>query len=213
MTLDRTLGSAHVRFTGRADGDMRADDRRRAAVDLPWTWLRQEHGREVVRVAQPGGAAGARADAAVTDQAGAALAVLTADCAPVALASAEGPVGVAHAGWAGLLAGVVPGAVDALRDLGASDVHALIGPCIHAECYEFAAEDLRRLSDRFGGLVATQTATGAPALDLRAAVRVALAEHGVDAVDDVEVCTGCAPGYFSWRARREHERQATVVWR
>lgn len=208
MTLDRRIGPAHVRFTNRADGDMRA-----TVPDLPWTWLRQEHGSEVVRVERPGDHAGARADAAVTGHPGLALAVLTADCAPVALASPDGPVGVAHAGWAGLLAGVVPSAVKALRDLGASDVQAVIGPCIHAECYEFGADDLRRLADRFGPQVAAETFAGTPALDLPAAVRAALAEQGVEHVDDVDVCTGCSPDYFSWRARKEHERQATVVWR
>lgn len=217
MTLDRRLGPAHVRFSGRADGDMRADAdaaaRRHAVVDLPWTTLRQEHGGGVVRVSRPGAAAGARADAAVTDQAGAALAVLTADCAPVALASAEGPLGVVHAGWAGLLADVVPGAVKALRDLGAADVRAVIGPCIHAECYEFGADELQCLTDRFGTQVAARTHAGAPALDLRAAVRTALSEEGVDDVDDVDVCTACSPDHFSWRARREPERQAAVVWR
>ena len=208
MTLERRIGPAHVRFTDRGDGDMR-----RSLLELPWTWLLQEHGREVVRVDRPGACAGARADAAVTNQPGAALAVLTADCAPVALASTEGPVGVAHAGWGGLLAGVIPSAVEALRDLGASDVHAVIGPCIHAECYEFGAEDLDRLIDRFGPDVAGSTAAGAPALDLQAAVRAALAEQGVEYVEDVGVCTGCSPDHFSWRARKEHGRQATVIWR
>src|SRR5438876_12396346 len=81
--------------------------RRRVVVDLRWTWLRQVHGDRVVTVSSPGAGAGSRADAAVTDQAGCALAVLTADCAPVALASPQGVLGVAHAGWRGLEAGVL----------------------------------------------------------------------------------------------------------
>src|SRR3954454_11031418 len=100
-----SLSSARVAFTGRAEGDMghggdavvnvRPDvaARRRAVVDLPWTWLRQVHGADVARVDRPGDKAGWRADAAVTAEAGCALAVLTADCAPVALASAEGVIG------------------------------------------------------------------------------------------------------------------------
>lgn len=225
MTVERRVGAATVRFTGRAEGDLghggiyvtsvREDvaARRRAVVDLPWTWLRQVHGDEVVRVKAPGGGAGTTADAAVTDQRGAALAVLTADCAPVVLASPQGAVGVVHAGWAGLLAGVVAGAVKELRDLGAVDVKAVLGPCIHAECYEFGHDNLVDLTDRYGPSVAARTASGAPALDLPAAVKVALAEQGIDEVDDVGICTACAAtGYYSWRARRETERQAAVVW-
>ncbi|MFP5316949.1 MAG: polyphenol oxidase family protein [Acidimicrobiia bacterium] len=225
MTIERRVGAATVRFTGRAEGDLGhggafvtsvRDDvaaRRRAVVDLPWTWLRQVHGDEVVRVDAPGAGAGATADAAVTDQRGAALAVLTADCAPVVLASSSGAVGVVHAGWAGLLAGVVAAAVKELRALGAQDLEAVLGPCIHAECYEFGLDNLVDLTDRYGPSVAARTAAGELALDLPAAVKVALVEQGIADVDDVGVCTACsATEYYSWRARRETERQATVVW-
>src|SRR5829696_3935526 len=89
-----SLSSANVAFTGRAEGDMghggdvvvevRTDvaARRRAVVDRPWTWLRQVHGADVVRVTGPGHGAGTTADAAVTAEPGTAIAVLTADCAP-----------------------------------------------------------------------------------------------------------------------------------
>src|SRR5674476_1670642 len=55
--------------------------------------------------------------------------------AAIALASAEGVCSAVHAGWRGLAAGVVEAAVTAMRDLGASDVTASLGPCIHAPCY------------------------------------------------------------------------------
>lgn len=218
------MGAATVRFTGRAEGDLghggayvtAVDDevaaRRRAVVDLPWTWLRQVHGDEVVRVEHPGGGAGSTADAAVTDGHGCALAVLTADCAPVVLVSPQGSVAVVHAGWAGLLAGVVATAVKELRSLGAQDISAVLGPCIRPECYEFGLDDLVDVTDRYGPSVAARTASGTPALDLPAAVRVALTEQGVDEVDDVGICTACSHDYYSWRARRETERQAAVVW-
>jgi copper oxidase (laccase) domain-containing protein len=149
-----SLSSATVAFTGRAEGDMGhggafvaevrpdVEARRRAVVDLPWTWLRQVHGATVVRVGAPGGGAGTRADAAVTDRPGCAIAVLTADCAPVALASDEGVIGVAHAGWRGLAAGVIEATVDEMRALGATRIFAAVGPCIRAGCYEFGPAEL-----------------------------------------------------------------------
>ena len=79
--------------------------RQRLLADAPWTWLRQVHGHRVVVVEHPGDCRAEEADAAVTACAGAALVVLTADCAPVGLASPEGIVGVVHAGWRGLMAG------------------------------------------------------------------------------------------------------------
>jgi len=219
------LGPAFVRFTGRADGDMGHGGeyvvevkppvaaRRRAVVELPWTWLRQVHGSEVVHVRSPGDGAGSRADAAVTDAAGCAVAVLVADCAPVALASSEGVVGVAHAGWMGLMAGVLERTVERMRALGATDVRAVLGPCIRPDCYEFGTEPLDRLAARLGDGVRGLTAMGTPAFDVPRAVGAALAGVGVVEVADVGQCTACDPNYFSWRARREPERQAVVAWR
>ena len=221
----RRVGDANVVFTTRADGDLghgggyvhavRSDveARRRAVVDLPWTWLRQVHGDRVVEVGEPGGACGERADAAITDRAGCALAILTADCAPVALVAPEGVIAAVHAGWRGLAGGVLERTVEAMRARGATDVRAQLGPCIHAECYEFGATDLDRVAQRLGDGVRATTRRGAPALDVPAGVRAALGRVGVDELDDVGVCTACSPAHFSHRARRELARQALVVWR
>jgi hypothetical protein len=189
--------------------------RRRAVVDLPWTWLRQVHGADVVRVHGPGDAAGARADAVVTAETGCAVAVLTADCAPVALASAEGVIGLAHAGWRGVAAGVIDATVGEMRALGATTIEAVIGPCIHPECYAFGPDRLDEVAAVLGDGVRATTAAGRPALDLPAAVRAALVAAGVDpgAISDVGTCTACSPHYFSWRARAELQRQAAVIWR
>ena len=227
MTTVALPGGARARFTDRADGDMghggafvhevspRVAARRRAVLDRPWTWLRQVHGDTVVTVGSPGQGAGARADAAVSAHPGCALAVLTADCAPVALAAPEGVIGAAHAGWAGLVAGVLERTVEAMAALGASEVAAVVGPCIEARCYEFGAGDLERVAAAVGPEVRARTSDGRPALDLVAGVRAALARAGVRQVEHLAMCTACTPGpgYWSWRARREQQRQAVVVWR
>lgn len=214
-------------FTGRAEGDLghggrRVDPgaldpavvaRRAAVCPLPWTWLRQVHGAGVVVVRAPGEHAGAVADAAVTRTPGCAIAVLTADCAPVALVGEGGVVGVAHAGWRGLVAGVIWRTVEAMAALGAGRISATVGPCIHPECYEFGPSDLDAVAARLGDAVRATTADGRPALDLPAAVRAALAAAGVQAVSFTGGCTACRPDrWFSHRARRETARQAVVAW-
>jgi YfiH family protein len=220
------LGRAAVRFTDRSAGDLgnggllvRADDvdpevteRRRAVLDRPWSWLRQVHGSRAVVVESPGGAAGDEADAAVTDHPQAALVVLTADCAPVALSSPEGVIAAVHAGWRGLLAGVVESAVETMRGLGATDIEAALGPCIHAECYQFSASDLDLVANRLGRGVRGSTRAGEPALDVPAAVGAALERAGARLVHDEGICTACSTSHFSHRARGDVERQATVVW-
>ncbi|HTW10919.1 MAG TPA: polyphenol oxidase family protein [Acidimicrobiales bacterium] len=180
---------------------------------VPWTWLRQVHRARVVLVEEPGSCRGVEADAAVTRCPGAALAVLTADCAPVVLASREGVLGVAHAGWRGLLAGVVEATVAAMRALGAGDVSAALGPCVRPHAYPFSAPDLEMLEDRFGPGVAARDEGGHAALDLPAAVRAALDEAGAALVADSGVCTHCSAEHWSWRARADRGRQATVAWR
>lgn len=195
-------------------GSPGAGARRKALVDAPWSLLRQVHGADVVTVEGPGDRAGESGDGLVTACVGAPLAVLTADCAPVAFTSPQGVVGVAHAGWRGLLAGIVEATVEAMRALGAGEVEALLGPCIGPECYDFGAGDLRAVADRLGPSVVSQSCSGHPALDLAAAVRAACREAGARLLSVAADCTACAPGprYWSWRARRDEQRQATVVW-
>ena len=223
LALAVALPSGHtagVRFTSAADGDLAVgqpaellDERRRDVVPLPWTWLRQEHGRRVVSVGAPGAAAGTHADAAVTAVPGAALAVHTADCPPVALIADEGVVAAVHAGWRGLAAGVVEAAVDAMRRAGAVRVRAVIGPCIHPCCYEFGAADLDRVAVRYGDGVRATTSGGRPALDMPTAVASALQTAGAEIMRTSPACTGCSvPAMFSHRARGDTARHAMVVW-
>jgi len=127
----------------RADGDFAVtagprpgpdrDARRRALVDLPWVEVHQVHGARVAEVGDRADAVdGTEADALVTARPGVVLAVRTADCAPVFLAGAGGgPVGVAHAGWMGIEAGVIEATVAVLRALGATGIEARIGWWMH----------------------------------------------------------------------------------
>lgn len=211
-------GDTRVVCTGWAQGDMAGtgpvvDRRRRAVVDVPWTVLSQVHGARVVMVDEPGGSAGEPADAAVTGCAGAAVAVLTADCAPVALASPEGLLGVAHAGWKGLRAGVVEATVQSMRRMGATRVEAVLGPCIHPCCYTFGEDELLEMESRLGRHLRAQDRQGRPSLDLPAGVRSALHAAGATLVGEAGICTSCTDGLWSWRNGRSPRRQATVAWR
>jgi hypothetical protein len=196
-----------------------AENRARFASSLPglpvdpaeWVWLRQVHGTEVM-VADAPVASPPEADAAVTRHPGLPLVVLTADCAPIALVG-EGAVGVVHAGWPGLEQGVIERAVDALRDLTPGPVRAVLGPCVHPDRYEFGPDLLERLVARLGPSVASRTAAGAPALDIPAAVRIALGRAGVEELDDVGVCTATSPDHFSYRRDGVTGRQAVLVVR
>lgn len=215
--------AVELRATSRADGDLAVDGpvstlaaRRAAVVDRPWVWLRQVHGSEVVVVGDgddPAALAGRQADGAVTARTDVALVVHGADCGILGLWSPEGVVGVAHAGWRGVEAGVIGAVADAMRQLGASELTAVAGPCIGPECYEFGTEELDRLTRVLGPGVRATTAWGTPALDLPGAIAGALQRAGVRQAAPPQPCTACAAAeHWSFRARGERERQALVAW-
>jgi YfiH family protein len=181
-------------------------------VDAPWTWLHQVHGSRVVVVDRPGARRAEEADAAVTARAGAALVIRTADCAPVGLGSPEGVVAAVHAGWRGLMAGVMENAVEVMRSLGATEVTGAVGPCIAPHAYRFSTPDLEEVAARYGHSVVATDDYGYPALDMAETVRAALDQAGAALVANAEVCTHCSGDHWSWRARRDSGRQATVVW-
>lgn len=161
-------------------------------------------------VTEPGEHAGVAADAIVTATPGAVVAVHTADCAPVLL-DGGGAVGVAHAGWRGLTAGVIEATVAAMDDLGHRPTTARLGPCIRTRCYEFGGAELDEVEAAYGPAVRGTTAWGTPALDLAAGVRTACERLGV-ALDDDGTCTACSPRHWSHRARADTARQALVAW-
>ena len=179
------------------------------------TVLKQVHGRRVLKVEQPGDHLGTSADAAWTTMPGATLAVRTADCVPVALyghdASGRAAVAAIHAGWRGLLAGVVEAALGELADHGFGHLRAIVGPHICSSHYEFGADDLAQAMAALGSGVAGTTAWGTPSLDLGEGTRLALRRGR--AVVDAELgrCTASDARYFSHRSRAEQGRTALLV--
>lgn len=120
--------------------------RLRALLPAPPVWLDQVHGASVldadVHVLGPSGEP-AVADAAVTTARHTVLAIMTADCLPVVVASVDGKaLGAAHAGWRGLQAGVLEAMMAALerKHPAAPAWRAWIGPAIGQDGFEVGAD-------------------------------------------------------------------------
>ena len=108
--------------------------------------VHQIHSPTAVFVYAPWSGERPQADALVTKTPGLAVSVLTADCAPVLMIDAEaGVIAAAHAGWKGAIGGVLESTVALMREHGATQISAAIGPCIHQRSYEVGAE----FRDRF----------------------------------------------------------------
>lgn len=200
------------------DDDALARNRRRLAaafgVDELVT-MRQVHGADV-HVVRDRPDEPPTCDALVTDVPGIALCVRVGDCVPVVLAdAAAGVVGVAHAGRPGVVAGVVPAVVRAMRDLGAGDIAGWLGPHVCGGCYEVPADLRAAVAEREPAAFACTT-WGTPSLDLGAAVRAQLLRSGcgpvADCPDGAPLCTIESTDLFSYRRQGPASgRQAGLV--
>ena len=112
-----------------------------AALERPVQWLQQVHGTEVVAVSAVRSDPGMEpvADAAWSVSDAVALAVLTADCVPVVVVTADRAVAVIHAGWRGMVDGVIEATLAAMP-AGDAPIWAWVGPCIGHQAYEVGEE-------------------------------------------------------------------------
>ncbi|MBB4682808.1 peptidoglycan editing factor PgeF [Amycolatopsis jiangsuensis] len=199
-------------------GDVYAN-RKRLAAELGLTeqrlaWMEQVHGRTATVVDGSETAAAEATDALVTDRPGLALVVLVADCVPVLLADPEAGVAAAvHAGRVGARVGVVPAAIEAMRDLGADParVEALLGPAICGECYEVPAAMAADVERHLPGST-SRTRTGSTGLDLRAGLWRQLAGLGVGRIGADPRCTAEDKTLFSYRRDGTTGRIAGITW-
>lgn len=161
--------------------------------------MRQVHGSAVDVVDdRHGGGLPPEADGMVATDPTIVLLVRVADCVPVLLADADaGVIGVAHAGRPGMLAGVAPATVAAMRRLGAERITAWLGPHVCGACYEVPAAMQEDAVAQVPQSRAT-TSWGTPALDIGAGVRAQLEAVDV-AVVDVATCTRESPDLYSYR--------------
>jgi len=179
----------------------------------------QVHGADVAEVDSTAIGAGFRhpdgafpaTDALATGRRGVALAVLVADCVPVAMAAPRtGRVAVVHAGWRGIAAGVVQRALNGFA--GATDLRAAIGPAIGPDHYEVGADVIDALEAAGPVRVAGRTAGGRRLVDLSSTVEAILREGGVRRIERAKECTACLPDrLFSHRRDGPTGRQAVVA--
>jgi copper oxidase (laccase) domain-containing protein len=135
------------------------------------------------------------------------VAVLVADCIPVAIVGSSRSA-VAHAGWRGLVSGVLE---EALKILDDEAPRAWIGPGIGPCHFEVGPELPGRFAESYPD--APSFSVGGTHFDLPAATRWVLRSNGVEVSDDPVPCTYCDPSFYSYRRDGVTGRQAVVAWR
>jgi YfiH family protein len=173
----------------------------------PIQFMNQVHGDEVVEVKSIGD--DPTCDALITTVPGIALAVMVADCIPLLLSSST-VVGAVHVGRRGLMNSVAVKAVDAMRKLGADQIHAQLGPSICGRCYEVPQELADEVVAKHPS-ASSLTNNLTPALDLPRALISDLVAHGVT-YEASTICTLENNEYFSYRRHNITGRNAGVVW-
>ena len=191
-----------------------ASNRQRLRATLPAepVWLEQVHGVAAVDAANGGNT---KADASYARQPGVVCAVLTADCLPVLFCDEGGQVvAAAHAGWRGLLAGVLEQTIAAMA-LPGSELLAFLGPAIGPRAFE-VGDEVRAAylaADPRAASAFQAAAVGKWYADLYALARQRLALQGVRRVFGGDWCTlSDARQFFSYRRDGRTGRMASMIW-
>lgn len=189
----------------------RAHVQQQIVSTYPPYWLTQVHGIRSIRY----GDEDRHADGVWTDQAEQPCVVLTADCLPVLLARCDGTaVGAFHAGWRGLLGGMLEVGVKQLAPAG-EPLSAWLGPAICQRCYQ-VGDEVRAAFIRHDALAAVAFSEDGPShwrMDLFALARQRLHAAGVIDISAERLCTSCQVGtFYSYRREGHTGRFATMIW-
>jgi YfiH family protein len=149
------------------------------------------------------------ADALVSGIPGVTLAVMVADCIPLLLISPQ-VVAAVHVGRRGLVNEIALKTLDLMREMGAQDISAIIGPAICGTCYEVSSEIFDEVVAQFP-LASSKTNSGTYALDLPKALTAALMSNGVKSITDQKLCTVENQELFSYRRDGVTGRQVGLV--
>lgn len=175
-------------------------------------WLQQVHGTRVVKAGQGKGLL--EADASYSDQAGVVCVVLTADCLPLVFTNAAGSViAAAHAGWRGLVAGVIERTVEAM---GSRDLLVWLGPAIGPERFEVGGEVRQVFLNKSSDFAVAfkQTRDDKWLADIYRLARITLGQQGIERIFGGDYCTVTeAERFYSYRRDGETGRMATLIWR
>jgi hypothetical protein len=176
-------------------------------------WLNQVHGNRVIMAQE--GPVTAAADGAIAVVAGRVCVAMTADCLPVLLCDRKGTrVGVAHAGWRGLVKGVLGAAVTAMQ-CAPEEIMAWLGPAIGPDAFEVGDEVRRAFLARSPatGRCFRPSPPGRWLADLYGLARLQLQSLGVGAIYGGGWCTCSDPErFFSYRRDGVTGRMATLIW-
>jgi YfiH family protein len=200
------------------DNDERVKKNRqmiKAMLDLPAepVWLNQIHSNLAVNAVKS--ASLSPADASFTCEPGIVCAVMTADCLPLLVCDTDGTqIAAIHAGWRGLLAGVISNTINAMQK---KDLLVWLGPAIGPDCFEISAEVRKAFLEKSPEFITAfkKQDNGTWLTDIYQLARIDLAALGIiDRVYGGNFCTVTEhERFYSYRRETQTGRMATLIWR
>jgi polyphenol oxidase len=175
-------------------------------------WLNQTHSNRAIKAIATDTLQ--QADASYTDQPGVVCAVMTADCLPLLVCSSDGTeIAAIHAGWRGLLDGVIDNTINALQN---KDLLVWLGPAIGPERFEIGAEVRTAYLAKNAGYAPAFKQHGQDKwlADIYQLARINLATLGISKVYGGGFCTITDhERFYSYRRDQVTGRMATLIWR
>lgn len=197
-------------------------------------WLNQVHGNVVLDIDASTTMAASMADAFITKQSGQALAIMTADCVPVAIFHDElddcddyhgAPVACIHAGWQGLTSGVIFNTVFKMQSMSNMPYQAVIGAHISQDNYEITRTLANKIiasvcgnnnklvgidaNDLYDLIIKNSQDDDKCLIDLNQLTRLQLEYLGVKVVNDASPCSYQDVRFYSYRAQTHAKKFAT----
>ncbi|MFI3197013.1 MAG: peptidoglycan editing factor PgeF [Methylococcaceae bacterium] len=186
----------------------------RVMLELPAepVWLEQIHSNRAVKAVKT--AIVEQADASYSNESGVVCAVMTADCLPLLVCSTDGAqIAAIHAGWRGLLAGVITNTVVAMQQ---QDLLVWLGPAIGPDCFEVGPEVREAFLEKSASFndAFKQQGNGKWLADIYQLARIELAALGIVNVYGGTHCTFTEhERFYSYRRESQTGRMATLIWR
>ena len=181
--------------------------------DIPIQYMDQIHGKNLQLISSHSSKPIANTDALFSSSTNLALAVFSADCLPIALCKSDGSeFAVIHAGWKGLISGVVESSISSFTD--SSNLCAWIGPSISKQNYEVGKDlyDDFMAKDKNSILNFSKKDSYKFLFDLQGEAERILKKYKIK-VQTSDICTYNSSSLYSYRKEETENRIVTIIWR
>lgn len=182
-------------------------------------WLDQIHSNHIVKAEKT--ATPPKADASYSSESGVVCTVMTADCLPLLICSKDGmKIAAIHAGWRGLLSGVISNSISELTCAPPlakpADLLVWLGPAIGPKCFEIGIEVREAFVEKsklYKNAFKEQN-NGKYLADIYQLARIELSTLGISNIYGGSYCTMTEEDrFFSYRRDNQTGRMATLIWK